>query len=122
MKKLYKQIINGIEYTVNLASLEEIKKEMTGSIESEEEYYGYHYSRKRQIVIADDLDGEQATRSYIHEYIHAHRFSNGYDIQKDKLNEESLCDYVMANYYTFYHMAEHFSKHYIKHIAKESEQ
>jgi hypothetical protein len=112
MKELYKQIINGVEYQVILASHKELKEEITGNPNSESEYWGTHYGRKQQIIISDDLSLENATRAYVHEYTHAYRFVNGYDTQRDELSEEALCDYIMMNYYTIYHMAEHFKKHY----------
>ena len=119
MNVLYKQIINGIEYLVCLAPHEYLKKEMTGNENSKQEYYGFHYSRKRLIIIADDLDEEQAVRTYAHEYTHAHRFCLGYDTQNDSIDEEALCDYIMMNYETIYHMAEHFRKHIKEHIDKQ---
>ena len=106
MKELYKQIINGIEYTVGLAT----QKELRDVMEEQDEYNGVHYSRKRLILIVADLDYNQSLKSYAHEYIHAHRFALGYDTNTP-LNEEAICDYIGANYDTIYHMTEHFGKH-----------
>lgn len=120
MKELYKQIINGIEYTINVASHSELKEEITGDKNSDSEYWGTHYGRKQHIIIANDLSLENGTRAYVHEYIHAHRFTNGYDIQRNELSEETLCDYIMMTYYTIYHMAEHFEKHYKEYLKEET--
>ena len=118
MKKLYTQIINGIEYDIIIATHEEIKQEITGNPKSDSEYWGTHYGRTQQIIIANDLKLENGTRAYVHEYIHAHRFANGYDTQRNELNEEAICDYIMSNYYTIYHMAEHFKKHYEEYLKQ----
>lgn len=120
MKRLYTQIINGIEYTINVAPHSELKEEITGNPNSDIEYWGTHYGRKQHIIIADDLSLENGTRAYVHEYIHAHRFANGYDTQRNELSEEALCDYIMMTYNTIYHMAEHFKKHYEEYLKEKT--
>ena len=109
MDKLYVQIINGIEYGVCLGT----QKEIRDIVEGDDEYNGVHYSRKKLIVISDDLDYEQSLKTFAHEYVHAHRFALGYDIGTPK-EEDAICDYIGANYNTIYHMTEHFGKHISK--------